>query len=149
MNQYTCGFYYGLLNLQTYTIPEEGKSNDVWIFCDKEFIHLPLNTYDIYGHYLDAKKVYFNDQWGVSIQLKNYKDLFDRLSEIYRFNRDQAYLYRYDMFSSSILDTYPLEESENEFNIKIRIKTIDRINISIAMHSYRIRITNGVTNHPC
>jgi len=76
---------------------------------------------------------------------KNYKDLFERLSEKYTFNRHQAYLYRYDIFSSAILNTYPIEESENEFNIKIRIKTTNPIHEKIAkLNLYKKYISNDI-----
>lgn len=74
MNYYTRGFYYGLLNLQTH---QTSQTDDVWLFCDKDFMHIPFSKYDIYGHHLDVTNIYFHDSWrGVSVKLKQYSDLF-------------------------------------------------------------------------
>jgi hypothetical protein len=74
MNHYTRGFYYGLLNLQTYS---ESEGLDTWMYCDKEYMHVPQVVYNMFGTKLDYTKVYFNDEWnGVSIKIKDYASLF-------------------------------------------------------------------------
>jgi transcriptional regulator with PAS, ATPase and Fis domain len=86
------------------------------------------------------KNSHFND-----LNEKNYRDLFERLSGKYKFNRHQAYIYRYDGFASTILNAYPIEELKNESNIKIRIKTADPIQEKIIkLNLYKKYISNDI-----
>lgn len=76
---------------------------------------------------------------------KNHKYLFERLSRKYKFNRHQAYIYRYDEFASTILNAYPIEELKSESNIKIRIKTADPIQEKIIkLNLYKKYISNDI-----
>ncbi|UCH97499.1 MAG: hypothetical protein JSV88_11785, partial [Candidatus Aminicenantes bacterium] len=61
------------------------------------------------------------------INEKNHQEIFNRLKNKYTFNEDQLYIYKYDDFASTILNTYPIAEMETNTRIKIKINTSNHI----------------------
>jgi len=58
---------------------------------------------------------------------KNLQDTFDRLAAKHTFEKNRAYIYRYDDFASNILNSHPISELKIDANIKIKIKNPDSI----------------------
>jgi len=74
-----------------------------------------LDIYNILR--LFQKNRYFKD-----VNEKNYMR-FLNLIDKYKFENEHFYIYRYSDFASNILNLYPINELENNFNIKINIDT--------------------------
>ncbi|MGE5342833.1 MAG: sigma 54-interacting transcriptional regulator [Candidatus Omnitrophota bacterium] len=62
---------------------------------------------------------------------KNAREIFARLAGQYQFESGMAYIYRFDDFSSAMLNGYPLADLKNGANLKIRINTTDSVQKTI------------------